>query len=773
VPLGRKQKTALSLVAALCVACVCLAADPERAVMPVSINEVDQGTWLLVLVDGDVLVRVLDLEKAQLTGFAGRRESLLGEEFVDLRSLAPEVRYLLDPEALTLKLTVPPSYFSSTLLSLANGAPPGIVYSKNTSAFFNYALSGGSFSKIEGFTEAGVSMCGDLLLYSSAARSAEGELIRGMTNFTIDDRAHLRRWVVGDAYASAGGLGGALFLAGASVSREFSLNPYFNRYPTLSFSGAVTTPSRVDVYVNGAIVRTEQLPPGTYDLSNISVPAGTGSAELVIRDAFGQQQTLTHPFYAATAVLARGLQEYTYNLGFRRNNVGTSGTDYEQLSFLGQHRVGLTDAVTAGFRLEGDRDRVSGGPGLAVGLTAGELDAELGISTDHGNLGYAGAAAYRYNGRPLNFGFLLEAKSPRYVTLSLTTDQDRARLGAGAFFGAQLGRRVGLTLQHTTTDMRDGPTRRLTSLLGNVMLTQHANLVFSAASSRIGNATDHQVYVGVSFFLKANMTASASYQRQAGLGTAAVDLQKPLPVGTGYGFRVGGSDGDGERAGGGLVQYQGPYGRYEASYARVGDQAATNVTITGGFVAIGGTVVPTRAVGESFALIRIPDVQGVTGFQNNQDIGRTSRRGNLLVPDLLPYYGNRVSIAGSDLPLDYDIAATDELIAPPHRGGAVVSFPVKRIRSVSGTVVIEVNGEDVVPTFGELEATAGERHFESPLGEGGEFYLENVQAGPVQATIRFRDVVCSFVLEVPDSDQAFLRLPPARCVASGVKESEP
>ena len=772
MPLGRRFQTVLSLVAALCAASACLAAAPERAVMPVSINEVDQGTWLLVLLDGDVLTRVQDLEKARLRGFAGRRESFHGEEFVDLGSLAPEVHFVFDTEALTLKLTVPPSYFGSTTLSLADGPPQGIVYSKNTSAFFNYALSGGSFSRIEGFTEAGVSMRGNLL-YSSASRSAEGDVIRGMTNFTIDDRDHLRRWVVGDAYASAGGLGGALFLGGVSVSSDYSLNPYFNRYPTLAFSGALTTPSRVDVYVNGAIVRTEQLPPGQFDLSNISVPTGTGSAEVVIRDAFGQQQTLTHPFYASSAVLARGLHEYTYNLGFRRNDLGTSNADYEQLSFLGQHRVGVTDALTAGFRLEGDRDRVSGGPGFAVLLEAGEIDAELAVSRDHGDRGYAGSAAYRYNGRPLNFGFLLAAQSPRYASLSLTPSQDRPRLGAGAFFGAQLGRRVGLTLQHTTSDMRDGPTRRLTSLFASVTLAQNANLVVSGASSRIGNATDNQVFVGVSFFLKANITASASYQRQARLGTGTVDLQKPLPVGTGYGFRVGGSDGDGARAVGGLIQYQGPYGRYEASYARVGDQAATNVAVSGGLVAIGGTVVPTRAVGQSFALIRIPGVKGVAGFENNQEVGRTSRRGNLLVPDLLPYYGNLVSIAGSDLPLDYDIAATDELNAPPYRGGAVVTFPVKRIQSVSGTVVLELNGEDVVPSFGELDAIAGGNHLESPVGEGGEFYLENVEAGTVEATIRFRGVTCSFVLEVPDSQQPFLRLPLARCVASGVKEPEP
>jgi outer membrane usher protein len=333
----------------------------------------------------------------------------------------------------------------------------------------------------------------------------------------------------------------------------------------------------------------------------------------------------------------------------------------------------------------------------------------------------------------------MQAQSPHYSNLSLTAAQDRARFGAGAFFGTQLGRRVGLTAQHTSLDMRDGPTRRLSSLLSSVTLSSNANLVVSAASSRIGNATDNQVFVGVSFFLKANITASASYQRDAGVGTALVDAQKPLPVGTGYGFRVGGSDGGGTRTANGLFQYQGPYGRYEASYVRVGDQAATNVSLSGGFVAI----------------------------------GVTSRKGNLLVPNLIPYYGNILSIADSSLPLDYDIGTTEKLVAPPYRGGAIVTFPVKPIQTVSGSVVLEWNGEDLVPSFGELEVAAGGIRLESPLGEGGEFYLENAEAGPSEATIRFRDIVCSFVLVVPASDQSFLHLPPARCVAGGVKESEP
>ena len=57
-------------------------------------------------------------------------------------------------------------------------------------------------------------------------------------------------------------------------SRDFSLDPYFIRYPTTGLSGVVTTPSRVDVYVNNQLVRTLQVQPGAYELANLALPTG-------------------------------------------------------------------------------------------------------------------------------------------------------------------------------------------------------------------------------------------------------------------------------------------------------------------------------------------------------------------------------------------------------------------------------------------------------------------------------------------------------------------
>src|SRR5207249_1592102 len=192
----------------------------------------------------------------------------------------------------------------------------------------------------------------------------------------------LRRWVIGDSFAGAGGLGGSTFLGGLSVSRNYSLNPYFIRYPTFGLSGAVLTPSTVDVYVNDVFVRREELPPGPFELRNLPATAGSGATRFVIRDAFGREQDITSPYYLSTSVLARGLQEYSYSAGVRRDTAAGGLGRYSSPAFLGQHRIGLTDSVTAGLRLEAASALVSGGPALDLRLPLGEFEVACAASSD-------------------------------------------------------------------------------------------------------------------------------------------------------------------------------------------------------------------------------------------------------------------------------------------------------------------------------------------------------------------------------------------------------
>jgi outer membrane usher protein len=755
----------LGLVVALTVEgspCRAEAPGDQRAVLALRVNEQPKGEVITLLRGLDVLLGVAELEKAGVLEFVGNRETVGGQPHVSLLSLAPDVRFALDEKELELKLTVAPRRLRATSVNLHTGAPKGMAFSRDSSAFLNYSVNTSDFRGFSGFGEAGWNVRGNLL-YSSVSRSVDGAFVRGLSNFTIDDPGRMRRWTLGDRFAQTGSLGGGAFVGGVSLTRNFDLDPYFVRFPQYGLSGAVSTPSTVDVYVNGTFVRREALPPGQFDLQNVPVSAGSGSTRLVLRDAFGNEREIASPYYFSTGVLSKGLSDYSYNVGFVRENLATRTADYNGMAFLGRHRVGVTNGLTLGARLEATRDLVSGGPTLTARLPIGEIELSAAASRDKGVTGRAGSLGFTYIGRPVSFGAAVRALTDHYAHTSLSAAQDRTVAEWQGFLGTQLGRRVGLSAQYRSSDMRDGGRRAEASVSVSAQVTNRSHAFVSADRSRAGRGWSTGFSAGVSYSLGSHSTANLSYRRTEGGSFAVAEVQRPLSRGTGLGYLLQVRDGEGLQSGSARIQYQGAFGRYEASYDRTGGQDQTFFRASGGFVAIGGSLYATRAVAQSFALIRVPGLGGVRGFASNQEVGRTSESGDLLVPDLLAYYGNRLSIEDQDVPLDYSIDATEKVIAPPHRGGAIVSFPVRRIQSVTGTLTVLKGKITFVPASGELTVQVGEKETASPLGKGGEFYLENVPAGRHPAIVEYAGGICRFALEVPPSAQSFLNLGAVVC----------
>ena len=68
-------------------------AQDQRAVLELIVNQVPSGESLVVLRGNDALVPVSTLQKAGLRGFTGRRDTVGGEEFVSLTSLAPGITF--------------------------------------------------------------------------------------------------------------------------------------------------------------------------------------------------------------------------------------------------------------------------------------------------------------------------------------------------------------------------------------------------------------------------------------------------------------------------------------------------------------------------------------------------------------------------------------------------------------------------------------------------------------------------------------------------------
>ncbi len=746
-----------------------VAAQGQPAVLDLAVNGVSHGQIFVVLGEHDVWADVASLERAGLVAFGGERVTRNDRAFVRLASLSPQVRFEVDEMALALRLIVAPALLGRTVRDVAYDRPSNIEYHRVSSGFVNYGASVATTGARALSLEGGVSAAGALLTTSAFADSSGG-FLRGQTALTIDDRRRLNRYVVGDAVATTGALGGSLQLAGVSVSRDYSLDPYFVRYPSIGLSGAVMTPSRVEIYVNDQLVRVEQLPPGVYQLNHLPLPVGAGNTRVVVRDAFGGQQEFDSSYYISAGVLARGVQQFWYSAGMERLRPFESSFAYGGPVLLGLHRVGLTDSVTTAGRIEMGRGTLSGGPAVTARIgRLGEVETIAALSRSDGRSGYAGSIAYEYSARPGGVALAVRHASPGYSTLSPVGGFEWARLDVAASLTARVTSRAtaGLTWQ-SRAYYANVPDARRGAATGTIGVGRRMSLYFGASRTLVERRWATGAFASLGVSLGPRSALNLSTERERDVSRTVVDVQRALPYGTGYGYHVQTAAGGASTDLDAELRAQSSFGRFAARQTVVDGQNAALFDASGALVVIGGGVHATRPVQDGFALVRVPGVRDVRTYLSNQEVGRTGRHGDVVIPGLLPYYGNRLSIADSDVPIDRDLQRSEMVLATPYRGGALALFPAPRPWRVSGRVVLLRGTEVIIPGNGGLTVTTASGAMESSLGSDGTFYFEGLSPGDYAARVQFGGDACDMTLHVPPSNAPVIKAGAATCsVTSG------
>jgi len=785
-------------------------AGDQLAVFTLTVNEVVKGDVLAIVRTDDILVPLDQMENAGVTGLGGKHEKIKQRTFVSLASLAPDVKYELDPKLVALKITVQPRHLAGEVLDLSKAhPPPGLVYSHDPSAFLNYSLQSGNFTSISSFDEVGLSMFGNSLLDSTFSVDQTGMITRGSTSLTIDDLPDLRRLELGDVTPlTTDPLGGGAAIGGVSISKNTGIDPYYVQSVGDSLRAEVLSPSTVEMYVNGRLVFKQDLPPGVFTLQNIpyGLGAGTtgfggGNTELLIRDAFGREQDITQPYYYAPQLVPVGLHVYNLVLGPERE--GSGGINYTgPFVFAANDSFGLTERLSPGVRLEGsDNGLLSGGLMANLGIPVGTLFLSGAVSEAPmlpGNaipvptpvptspnspptitanpvlvgggrtvMGYAATATYSY-GRPFySFGGNVQLFSPHYANLSLAPQTDRSTFQAGIGFGLQISSRGSVSGSFEYSKDRDQGNRQTATITGLYRLGKGASVYLNASrSAESSTASSITLSAGISFALGSQANVNLGYEHQIGAGAGDVytaQFSKAPPAGPGGGYLLGaqtGSQGESETA---ELLYHGERTSDFMTIDHSSSRTTETLGIAGAVVAIGDRVMPSQPLGASFGLVRAGGVPGVEVSLSNQLLGQTDARGDFVLGQLTAYYGNPVSINERDIPVDYRIDATKEYVAPPYRGGTVVSFPVRPVRSFVGKLQVVMLGKTVIPSFGQLTMDAEGRSFISPIGRDGAFFLDSPPLGRYPARIDFENGTCAFTINIPDLGQPFVRLGTLHC----------
>lgn len=744
----------------------------ETVPLKVIMNTVDKGEHIVVLTpENDIL---LSTEQLKALGFVRTPEKTnLINGLVSLKSLAPKVQLALNVQESSLFLTVSPDLLGRHSIDLKPSRPEDVIFPTDNSAFINYSINYNTDGRFDIYSinvpaEIGVQL-GDYLVESNgyyAGTDAENKFVRLMTNIIKDDPENIIRYTAGDFFASSGVLGGSAMLGGVSITKNFSMDPYFVRYPGLQLSGLLRTPSQMDLYINDMLVKQAYLGPGEFDYSDLYSQTGAGNTVIVIKDAFGREETITTPFYLSTSLLKSGLHDYSYSLGLKRQGFGERSNSYGGVTLLSLHRYGFTDFFTGGIRAEADKDVINLGT-MATFLVAraGVIDSSLAFSNSHGKRGYAAFINYTYNNNFFNGNASFTRYSKDYTNLSLQGGiiKPRLQVQAGVGFNAnQLGS-ISFSFQFISKYHEPGLKRE------NAFYSRSIghNVSLSVRAARLENSDiTYEFFAGLVFTLGKDRFGTMSSQSQHSHKAFSAGIEKNPPIGPGFGYRIQANIHDNEKetfGGNSYLQYNGSYGIYSATVRRVSGENNYNLGISGGIELIDRSVYLSRPVNDSFALVKIGGIEGAKIYYSNNKVAVTNSKGEAIVPSLISYIDNKLTFDTTDVPINYELEEIEKYIAPPYRSGSVVLFGMTKIQAFEGRVFLVADRERVPAESAVLEVNEDGEAKEAVVGKRGEFYLQNLKPGRFPARITLGDKECTFEISVPESGEMNVNLGDLSC----------
>jgi len=744
----------------------------EEMLLQVDVNQQNLGDSVLVLrtADGRLLVSGADLDRWRL-----RKPDLAplehgGDAYYPLDAM-PGTRYRFDPARQTLEITANPSEFSGTTAVLQSGRSGAPTVLTNAGGFLNYDVSRTHTDQLgtnwAGLFEAGVFGRYGVLTSSMVAPDLQqsSSWVRLDTTYTLDfpeRRATLR---LGDAVTDPGAWGRAVRFGGVQYGTNFGTQPQFNRYPFANSVGQAAVPSTVDVFVNNALVSRQSVPPGPFSIDNIPTVSGSGEIRMVVRDLLGREQVITQPFYGTTALLRQGLSDYSLGLGSVRENYGIASNDYGPSIGAATYRYGFTNTFTGEAR--GEYSASTGVVGLSGAYLFddfGTFNGRAAVSSSDAGRGDLLGLGFQRIAPTYSFGVNGETTSPDFRQAGMLPGELPRRAQIVANAGYRLGSLGSVSVAQVSQYYRDRPDIRVSTLSYSMPIERYAQ--FSLNAIRTTGATDStSLFATLAIPLGDAVSASVSGEHTHDSNTGITDnsltanIQKSLPPGPGYGYRLQAHNSDLY----GSLSGQTDSGTYTLEAARYkGSGTQTRVSAAGGVGLVGGHAFLSRKIENSFALVRVADYPNVRVLEDNQVAARTDSSGYALLPRLRPYERNPIGIDQTDLPFDAKVGALKLDAVPSYRSGVLIDFPVERVRA--GTFHVVLEDGSVLPS-GALARFEG-RGAEFPVALGGEAYLEGFEANN-RIVITWKGQQCTLEVPYPKTSEPLPDL--GKFVCKGVK----
>ncbi len=604
--------------------------------------------------------------------------------------------------------------------------------------------------------------------------------VRNDMRLVKDWQSKAVRFSVGDLHYTTGSLQAAPAIGGFSATRNFNLRPYDIVQSSGTANFVLETESRVEFYVNGQFVQSRDLPAGPHRLNDFPVSTGANDIMLRIKDKFGRVKEINIPFFYSNVLLNEGIHDFSYNVGYlTRNKLGVHHYDTKVPVYSLTHRYGLTAESTVGIDAQGSKKQT-------------QVGTEVMLATGLGNIQMRGAASQVRELNEVVDNTLLLAPARRgyattiqYDLLGAKDEQSRSLTVQWAHYTPYFSSLGQLTpknpLSHRFTgrysqEIFDGIYSALSGSYGMRHVgggrENSQTLAFSKSfdqgltgtldltRSRQPNVKmDERLMVGVRWSIpNTSHTLAADYQSQHHAKRVRWNYGSTSGVGS---FASSAAVYHEEKSKGGdaSLSYtanraQGTvlYERNDPNNGPAGDR--TSLIMSTALVFADGHMAISRPVSDSFVIVAphasLASEKVCVNPSSDRCVAQNDLLGSAVVPDILAYNINTVSIDGSQIAAGHEIGGDTYYVEPSYKRGSVVKVGTDATVMVKGQL-LGLTGQPVSLASAQIKSV-NEPEREPVLfftNRNGYFAAEGLKPGEYQIIV-YGDVMYEFVLTIPE-----------------------
>ena len=695
-----------------------------------------------------------------------------------------------DAATQSLALTVPLALL--TLPVTVIGPPPAPPPQPRSSPglLLNYDLHAGTGAHgtrtLGGLGEARLFGPYGVLSHSTLARSARADrhddwqtrAIRLDTEWRSEFADRMLSVSLGDFVSGAQSWSRPTRMGGLRIARDFGLQPYRLTMPLPQLAGQAALPSTVELFVNGMRHYQGAVPAGPFELGALSGLGSPGQAELIVTDALGRSTTLSVALHDSRDLLQQGLWDGSLELGTVRRHYGQRSSDYaSELALSGFWRYGLSPRFTVELQGEHSDGLAKGGlGGMWLAGPLGTLWASAAYSDD-GNAGRrAQGAQYVVGHRLARRHFVLGGSAAwaerGYRDLAALHGSPVPRVSASAYAGVNGARFGNFGVHYFHLRHHDEHAARHVGAWWSRSLGTQAALGVSFGRNVGGDRHDDwRGAITLTWTPGRGTTHGAGVRREGAETRWLLSTQRVAPTEGGWGWRAGLERGTHSRRAEAEFGRLTRHGEWRLG-ARDDDGAGSAwAEASGGLIWMGGQGFATRRVDQSFALVSTDGIANVPVQLENQPIGMTDERGQLLITPLRAYDRNLVSIDPLALPAAMRVERVRAEVTPGGRAGTLVRFGLTPLRAAQLSLVDHAGqplplGSTVRISRAAADASdAAAPTTQAVIGYDGLVYLEQLTQQQRLHVQRPDGRSCAVELTLPEaaSAGAIARLGPLTC----------